>query len=63
LLASFVVNNPAKQTLPDWLETNVFAGTTGTEIVPTPEEVEGFNKYIEAYKKGLEIEKMAVERK
>ena len=41
----------------------IFAGNTGTEIAPTKEEVEGFNKYIEAYKKGLEIEKMAVECK
>ena len=63
LLAAYVVNNPSKQSLPDWLETQVFAGNTGTEIAPTKEEVEGFNKYIEAYKKGLEIEKMAVECK
>ncbi len=63
LLAAYVVNNPTKQSLPDWLETKVFAGNTGTSIAPTKEEVEGFNKYIEAYKKGLEIEKMAVERK
>ncbi|MBO7598891.1 MAG: ATPase, partial [Bacteroidales bacterium] len=63
LLASFLVNNPSAQTLPDWLETQVFAGNTGTEIAPTKQEVEGFNKYIEAYKKGLEIEKMAVECK
>lgn len=63
LLAAYVVNNSTKQSLPDWLETQVFAGNIGTSIAPTKEEVEGFNKYIEAYKKGLEIEKMAVERK
>ena len=63
LLAAYVVNNPSKQSLPDWLETQVFAGNTGTEIAPTPEEVEGFNRYIEAYKKGLDIEKKAVECK
>jgi hypothetical protein len=41
----------------------VFAGNTGTEIAPTPAEVEGFNKYIENYKKGLEIEVKAVAAK
>ena len=30
---------------------------------PTKEDVEGFNRYIDAYKKGLAIEKAAVEAK
>ena len=63
LLASFVVNNDKKQNLADWLDAKVFAGNTGTEIAPTPADVEGFNKYIEAYKAGLAIEKAAVEAK
>ena len=41
-----------------------FAGfTTGTEIAPTAEDVEGFNRYIEAYKRGLAIEQAAVANK
>ncbi|MBR6252216.1 MAG: FGGY-family carbohydrate kinase [Bacteroidales bacterium] len=63
LLASFVVNNDKKQNLADWLDQKVFAGNTGTEIAPTPADVEGFNRYIEAYKAGLAIEKAAVEAK
>ena len=63
LLASYLVNNVKKQNLADWLETNVFAGNTGVEIAPTPEEVAGFNKYIENYKAGLEIEQVAVKAK
>ena len=63
LLASFVVNNDKKQNLADWLDAKVFAGNTGTEIAPTPADVEGFNKYIETYKAGLAIEKAAVEAK
>ncbi len=63
LLASYVVNNGQKLTLPDFLDKKVFAGNTGTEIAPTPEDVEGFNEYIEAYKSGLDIEKKAVEVK
>jgi len=63
LLASYLVNKSADQNLSDFLDQKVFAGNTGTEIKPTAEDVEGFNIYIENYKKGLEIEKAAVEYK
>lgn len=63
LLASYLVNSDKHQSLADFLDTNVFAGNKGTEIAPTPEEVEGFNTYIESYKQGLEIEKAAVKYK
>lgn len=63
LLASYCVNKGAQQSLPDFLDEKVFAGNKGTEIKPTPEDVAGFEKYIEAYKKGLNIEKAAVEYK
>ena len=32
-------------------------------IAPTEEDVEGFNRYIEAYKRGLAIEQVAVANK
>ena len=35
----------------------------GEEIAPTSEEVEGFNRYIENYKRGLAIEMSAVQNK
>ena len=60
LLASYLVNNTRKQSLAEFLDTNVFAGNSGTEISPTKEEVEGFNTYIKNYQQGLEIEKTAV---
>jgi sugar (pentulose or hexulose) kinase len=60
LLAGYLVNNPEKKSLADYLEDVVFAGNTGTEIAPTPEDVEGFNCYIENYKRGLAIEQAAV---
>ena len=59
LLAAFMVNNPEGLTLPDYLEKVVFAGNKGVEVAPTPEDVEGFNRYIENYRAGLEIEKAA----
>ncbi|MDE7027531.1 MAG: ATPase, partial [Duncaniella freteri] len=63
LLAAFVVNNRKGQSLPEWLNDCVFLGNAGTEIAPLREDVEGFNKYIETYKRGLAIEKAAVEAK
>ena len=60
LLAGFLVNNTKGLTLPDYLDEVVFAGNTGTEIAPTPEEVAGFNTYIENYKACLPIEEAAV---
>ena len=62
LLASYLVNSNGS-TLADWLESNVFAGNTGVEIAPTAEDVAGFNKWIENYKRGLAIEQAAVENK
>ena len=41
----------------------VFAGDTGTSVAPTPEDVAGFNAYIENYKKCLPIEEAAVKYK
>ena len=63
LLAGFMVNNPSKLTLPDYLDQVVFAGNTGVEVAPTAEDVEGFNRYIQNYSACLPIEKAAVEFK
>ena len=63
MLAAFLVNNNGKLSLADYLEENVFAGDAGVEITPTDEDVAGFNRYIERYKKALAIEKTAVECK
>ena len=61
LLAGYVVNNTKQQNLADYLDSVVFAGNAGSEIAPTPEDVEGFNKYLEAYKRDLAVESAAVE--
>ena len=62
LLAGYLINKNGKN-LADYLEEVVFAGNTGTSIAPTAEDVAGFEKYIENYKKCLPIEQAAVEHK
>lgn len=63
LLAGYAVNNPYGLNLAGYLEEKVFAGNAGTEISPAPEDVAGFNAYIENYKAGLAIEAAAVANK
>ena len=63
LLAAFVVSNPKQLSLADYLEEVVFAGNTGVSIAPTPEDVAGFNRYIENYKRDLVVEQAAVSAK
>ncbi|MDE6557347.1 MAG: ATPase, partial [Duncaniella sp.] len=61
LLAAYTVNNRTELPLDSWLELEVFAGEKGTEIRPTLEEVEGFNRYIKKYIDALPIEQKAIE--
>lgn len=63
LLAAFLVNNNKQLVLADYLDDSVFAGDAGIEIAPTPEDVAGFNTYIENYKAALPIEQTAVQCK
>ena len=63
LLAAYLVNNPEKLNLADYLEKVVFAGNTGIEIAPEPADVEGFNRYIETYKACIPVDQAAVEYK
>ena len=63
LLAAYLIHNTKDQSLAGFLNDNVFLGDAGSEIVATPEEVEGFNAYLENYKRGLAIERAATEAK
>lgn len=60
ILGSYLVNNTANLSLPEFLDEKVFAGNQGTEIAPTPEDVAGFNAYIKKYNRCLPIEAAAV---
>lgn len=63
LLASYMVNKSAGESLPDFLDNKVFAGEKGVELAPDPEDVAGFNRYIENYKACLPVEETAVQVK
>jgi len=63
LLASYMMHRTPQQTLADFLDTQVFAGNAGVEVSPTKEDIEGFNAYIENYKRALPVEEAAVKFK
>ena len=62
LLASYLVSNVGLS-LPDYLDKFVFAGNTGSEIAPTPEDVAGFEAYLANYKAAFPIEEAAIRYK
>ena len=63
LLASYLVNKAEGESLEHFLDEKVFAGNEGSTLDPDPAGVDGYNKFMERYVKGLEIERAAVESK
>ena len=63
LLAGYLVNNPLKLSLADYLDNVVFTDVESTTVEPDAADVEGFNKYIENYKACLPVEQSAVDNK
>jgi sugar (pentulose or hexulose) kinase len=61
LLASYMIHQTGNEPLEAYLSNNVFAGQTGTTIAPDPKDVAGFTAFMERYKKGLVIERAAVD--
>lgn len=61
LLASYLIHKEEGETLEEFLDDKVFAGNEGSTLNPEPEGVKGFNAFMDRYKKGLEIERAAVD--
>ncbi len=61
VLAAFMVEKAADETLPDYLSSRIFAGQTGSTIEPKSEDVAGFDAFVERYKNALPAEKAAVQ--
>ena len=60
LLAAYMLNGNGAN-LQDYLNDTVFAGSEGVTENPDSKDVEGFEQFIERYKKGIAIEQAAVE--
>jgi sugar (pentulose or hexulose) kinase len=61
ILASYMLNKSGDEPLEVYLYNKVFTGENAVTIPPDPVDVEGFAAFMERYKKGLPIERAAVE--
>jgi len=61
LLAAYMLHRQENQSLEAYLSDNVFTRENGTTIIPDPEDIAGFAAFMERYKKGLVIERAAVD--
>ncbi len=61
VLAAYMKQKSEGESLADYLNDKVFAGQTGSTIAPLPEDVEGFDRFVEKYLRALPVEKAAVE--
>lgn len=61
LLASYMLNKAMNESLESYLSSKVFAGENGMTITPDQRDVDGFAVFMERYKKGLVIERAALD--
>jgi sugar (pentulose or hexulose) kinase len=61
LLASYLLHRKEKEPLETYLSNKVFAADNSTTIAPDQRDVQGFATFMERYKKGLSIERTAVD--
>jgi len=61
LLAAYMLDKAENEPLEAYLSDKVFAGESGSTIAPDQADVDGFTTFMERYKKGLVIERTAVD--
>lgn len=61
LLAAYMNEKNENESLSDYLAEKIFAGEKGSRMEPDAKDVEGFERFMERYTKGLAIERAAVE--
>ncbi|MCI7813919.1 MAG: FGGY-family carbohydrate kinase [Lachnospiraceae bacterium] len=61
ILALYMNKKAEGQSLSDYLNDNVFAGQKALEVEPDAKDVAGFDEFMKRYKKGLAIERAAVD--
>ncbi len=60
ILAAYMLRRAEEENLQDYLAEKVFGGEKGTTIQPNPEDVKGFEAFIEKFKKGIAIQEAAI---
>lgn len=63
ILAAFMKEKKDGEPLSSYLNDKIFAGQTGTTLQPDPEDVKGFEAFLEEYERLLPAEKAAVAAK
>jgi len=61
LLASYMVNRDKSESLDEFLEHEVFINEKRSTIQPDENDVAGYNEFMNRYKRGLDIERAAVD--
>ena len=61
LLTAYLAEKAPGETLEEYLSQRVFREVASTTVAPDPEDVKGFQAYIEGYRKLLEVERKATE--
>ena len=61
LLAAYAVRRREGESLEEYLKGSVFARENGSRMEPDPEDVAGFDIFMERYRKALGVERAAVE--
>ncbi len=60
LLAAYLIRHEAGESLEDYLDRRVFSGVPSVTLSATPQEREGFLRFLETYKAALTVEREAV---
>lgn len=61
ILAAYMQEKAADESLSDYLNNKIFAGQTGSTIAPKADDVVGFDAFLEKYKATLPAERAAIE--
>lgn len=61
LLAAYMLRKENGESLPDYLDGKVFAGSVSTTLMADKTEIDGFNRFLDRYKGVFAAEKAAVE--
>jgi sugar (pentulose or hexulose) kinase len=61
LLAAYMQRKNVGETLETYLSNRVFAGQSSSTLAPDPQDVASFTRFMERYKKGIAIERAALD--